>query len=53
MKKLSKISIVLLGTLLLASVAHANLLTTFTTSIAANDPTQLVGVRVLYKKLSG
>jgi hypothetical protein len=41
MKKLSKISIVLLSTLLLASVAHANLLTTFTTSIAANDPTQL------------
>jgi PEP-CTERM motif len=41
MKKLSKISIVLLGTLLLASVAQADLLTTFTTSIAANDPTQL------------
>jgi PEP-CTERM motif len=41
MKKLSKISIVLLGTLLLVSVAHANLLTTFTTSIAVNDPTQL------------
>lgn len=41
MKKLSMISIVLLGTLLLASVAQADLLTTFTTSIAANDPTQL------------
>lgn len=41
MKKLSKISIVLLGTLLLASVAQADLLTTFTSSIAANDPTQL------------
>ena len=41
MKKLSKISIVLLGILLLASVAQADLITTFTTSIAANDPTQL------------
>ncbi len=35
MKMLSKIAFVVLGTLLLASVAQADLLTTFTTSIAA------------------
>jgi hypothetical protein len=37
----SKIAFVLLGSLLLASLAQADTLTTFTASIAANDPTQL------------
>lgn len=37
----SKIAFVVLGTLLLASVAQADLLTTFTASISAQDPTQL------------
>ncbi len=41
MRMMYKIAFVLLGALLLASVAQADLLTTFTTSIAANDPTQL------------
>jgi len=41
MKNVSFCLRILLGTLLLASVAQADLLTTFTTSIAANDPTQL------------
>lgn len=41
MRMVSKIAFVLLGTLLLASVAQADLLTTFTTSISASDPTQL------------
>jgi hypothetical protein len=37
----SKIAFVILGSLLLASLVQADTLTTFTTSIAANDPTQL------------
>jgi hypothetical protein len=41
MKMLSKIAFVALVALLLASVAQADLLTTFTTSISAGDPTQL------------
>ncbi len=41
MRMVSKIAFVVLGALLLASVAQADLLTTFTSSIAANDPTQL------------
>jgi hypothetical protein len=41
MRMVSKIAFVLLGALLLASVAQADLLTTFTTSISGSDPTQL------------
>ena len=41
MRTVSKIAFVLLGSLLLASLAQADTLTTFTASIAANDPTQL------------
>ena len=41
MRMVSKIAFVVLGTLLLASVAQADLLTTFTSSISASDPTQL------------
>jgi len=41
MRMVSKIAFVLLGSLLLASLAQADTLTTFTASIAANDPTQL------------
>ena len=41
MRMVSKIAFVILGSLLLASLVQADTLTTFTTSIAANDPTQL------------
>lgn len=37
----SKIAFVVLGSLLLVSMAHADLLTTFTSSVASGDPTQL------------
>jgi hypothetical protein len=41
MKIASKLAFAVLGVLLLVSVAQADLLTTFTTSISAADPTQL------------
>ena len=41
MRMTYKIAFVLLGALLLASVAQADLLTTFTSSISSTDPTQL------------
>ena len=41
MKIASKLAFAVLGVLLLVSVAQADLLTTFTTSITAADPTQL------------
>lgn len=41
MKIASKILYVVLGALLLVSVAQANLITTFTSSVSATDPTQL------------
>ena len=37
----SKVAVVVLGSLLLVSMAHADLLTTFTSSISSTDPTQL------------
>ena len=41
MRIVSKVAFIVLGSLLLASVAQADLLTTFTGSISSTDPTQL------------
>jgi len=41
MRMVSKIAFVVLSALLLVSIAQADVLTVFTTSIASNDPTQL------------